>query len=234
MKKRVTLAICAEFIVIAGLLVFVMPRGAPAGTRFSFDAEFRGSAEGGETSTTVPALSGGTPIFSKTVFVPYPLNTLFFTVSAQADSHSGVALHLECLIDGAPCTPDFGGPAADAPPGWITPHKIFNYDVDYILPDGITIATAGDGGGGTGDEHDNTVEHSWCIPVKPGIHTVSLNMGNSCGESLTPTCAAGIDVTVFMENENYNIDGTFLTANNACVASLAPSPTATPTPAGAP
>jgi hypothetical protein len=229
MRKHLTITLSA-LIAALSLLVFFVVKEAPAGTRFSFDAEFRGSAEGGETSTTATALSGGVPIFSKTVFVPNRVNTLFFTISTQADNHNGVALQLECLIDGNPCTPDFGGPAADAPPGWITPHKLFDYDVDYILPDGVTLATAGDGGGGAGDSHDNSLEHTWCIPVTPGLHTVSLNMGNSCGEALTPVCDPSVDTTVFIENENYIIDGSFLTAGNACVASFAPSPAASPTP----
>jgi hypothetical protein len=234
MKKRVTVSASA-LLTAVGLLIFFVVREAPAGTRFTFDAEFRGSAEGGETSTTLSALTGGSNIYNKTVFVPSPVNTLLFTISTQADSHQGVALQLLCLIDGKACAPDFGGVSADAPPGWITPHKIFNYDVDYLMPDGITLNTFGDGGGGTGDEHDNSVEHTWCIPVRPGVHTVSLNMGNSCGEPLTPTCAPGAG-TVFMENINFNIDGAYLTAGNACAASLppapSPTPTATPTPAG--
>src|SRR5579859_2165268 len=102
MKKRVTVAASA-LLTAVGLLVFFVVREAPAGTRFTFDAEFRGSAEGGETSTTLSALTGGSNIYNKTVFVPSPVNTLLFTISTQADSHQGVALQLLCLIDGKAC-----------------------------------------------------------------------------------------------------------------------------------
>jgi hypothetical protein len=193
----------AGFVTALGLILLWMPKPASAQLLIRLDSEFHGTAEGGEISTTTPALSGGTQIFSKTVFVPFGFSTGYLTISTQGDSHGGVALQLECLVDGSACSPDFGGPAADAPAGWITPSKHFNYTSTYTLPDG-TVTSGGDGGGGNGDMHDNSINHTWCVNLKPGVHTFSINLGNSCGGSLTPSCTGAS--TVFLENVHFYID----------------------------
>src|ERR1700730_1820298 len=206
MDKRIFIA-AGLLSAAAGSLALGLRPAMGQATRRTLAAQIKGKDE---IFTIAPALKGGSLIYQKTVLVPGHDNVLLFEVSGQGDSHHGVALQLQCLIDGKPCTPDFGGPAAAAPPGWITPHKLFNIDADYILPDGVTLTNVGDGGGGTGDEHDNTVQHEWCIPVSTAkLHTVPLLRGNSCGEPLTPKCADG-NGTVFMENVNFIIDSTFL------------------------
>ena len=193
----------ASFVIALGLMVLWMPKPASAQALIRLDSEFHGEAEGGEMPTYIPALAGGTQIFSKTLLVPSGYSTAYVTISGQGDDHYGVALQLECLVDQYVCSPDFGGASADAPAGWITPLKHFNYDADYFLPDGSEIS-GGDGGGGNGDLHDNSVNHTWCFNVRPGVHTFSIKLGNSCGESLTPACSQ--PSYVFMENIHFYID----------------------------
>ena len=193
----------AGFLIALGLIVLWMPKPASAQALIRLDSEFHGATEGGEVFTFRSALAGGTQIWSKTVLVPSGFSTAYVTISTQGDDHEGVALQLECLVDNYLCSPDFGGPSADAPQGWITLLKHFNYESDYLLPDG-SFFSGGDGGGGNGDMHDNSINHTWCVNVRPGVHTFSIKMGNSCGESSTPDCSK--DSGVSMENINFYID----------------------------
>ena len=177
----------ASFVIALGLIVLWMPKPASAQALIRLDSEFRGSKEGGDVYTYVPALAGGTQIWSKTLVVPSGYNTAYVTISTQGLDEFGVALQLECLVDNYLCSPDFGNDLAGAPAGWITPLKHFNYDAGYFLPDGSGFS-GGDNEGGNGDMDDNSVNHTWCFNVRPGAHTFSIKMGTSCGESLTPDC----------------------------------------------
>lgn len=196
----------ASLVIALGLIVLWMPKPASAQALIRLDSEFHGSKEGGSVYTYVPALAGGTQIWSKTLVVPSGYNTAYVTISTEGEDFFGVALQLECLVDNYVCSPDFSGGEFDAPAGWITPLKHFFYDTEYFLPDG-TPAYAGDLLGGTGDMHDNSINHTWCFNVKPGTHTFSIKMGNSCGQYLTPYCGDE-DATpyVVMENINFYID----------------------------
>ena len=196
----------AGFVIALALMVLWMPKPASAQALIRLDSEFHGSAEGGEVYTWVPAKSGGTQIWSKTLFVPSGFSTAYVTISTQGDDHLGVALQLLCLVDNYACSPDFG--AGDgAPAGWITPLKHFNYESCYVLPDG-TIGCGGDGNGLSGDIHDNSVNHTWCFNVRPGVHTFSIKMGTSCGEYLTPSCSyySSDQYAVYLENIHFYVD----------------------------
>ena len=121
------------------------------------------------TSTVLPGPlgTGGTLVYTKTLFVPR--RTLFVTFSGTGDGHGGAALLMACLVDGVPCRPEGGSPT-----GWITLQKV---------PTSPAIPTTGNncnnGGGGTADCHDNAVNYSWCTNVTRGVHTVTLRLASS-------------------------------------------------------
>jgi hypothetical protein len=170
-----------------------------------------------ESSTDVPARSGGTVIYSKTLMVPGG-NTLFVTFHGTGDQHAGVGLELLCQVDGTNCNPGSGDVGrSDSAPGWVTLGKHFNYDTTYFLPDGSS-ASGGDGSGGNGDQHDNTISYSWCFPdISSGPHTVTISLGNSCGDAPTPSCAgAPIDPIVYVEASHIDIDVGQLPKGSAC------------------
>ena len=114
--------------------------------------------------------------------------------------HGGAASWFSCrIIDAAGgaslCLTPGGGGAAGAPFGWSSKNKHHNYNTSYTRPDGV-VTSSGDGGGGTGDIHDNSLSHQWCAKVKRGrLLTVELRMATSD----TPNA-------VFIENTNYYID----------------------------
>ena len=92
--------------------------------------------------------------------------------------------------------------------------KHFNYDTEYWVP-GYGLFSDGDYAfieefyGGSGDVHDNNISHTWCVNVRPGTHTFSIKMGNSCFEYLTPDCYAYLPYEfnlVAMSNINFYID----------------------------
>jgi hypothetical protein len=183
---------------------FAIPQDAEAqGVLKRLSAEWN---EGGEqaTATTAnplgfPVLPDGTAIYSKTVFTG-SASTLYVTFETQGDAHNGAANWFSCrIIDSAGprlCDTPGGGGAAGAPHGWTSKNKHFNYNTTYTLPDG-TIASGGDGGGGQGDTHDNSISHEWCAQVsRDEAVTVELRMATSDAGS-----------TVFIENTNVYIDG---------------------------
>jgi hypothetical protein len=120
----------------------------------------------------------GALVYTNTVLTDDTVNTLYVTITAVGDDHFGAAEWLSCRIDGAPCNPGQGG-ADFAPPGWLSVVKYFNYDTTYTTPDGTSGNTAGDGGGGTGDQHDNNFTYTWCTPILPGTHTVDIRQATS-------------------------------------------------------
>ena len=75
----------ASFVIALGLIVLWMPKPASAQALIRLDSEFRGSKEGGDVYTYVPALAGGTQIWSKTLVVPSGYNTAYVTISTQGD-----------------------------------------------------------------------------------------------------------------------------------------------------
>ncbi len=178
--------------------------------------------DGTETFTDVTAdaamVNDGIVVYSKTVFVPLGQNTLFVTLSTTADTHDGAAAWLSCRLNGAFCTPGFGGAGA-TPPGWINLNKHKNY----------ALGLNGDGGGGAGDMHDNSLYYQWCTPVKPGINNVELKLASSGPDFETGTGA--VPPTVFFEAAHIYIDSSRMTNNDACRPER---PTPPPPPAATP
>src|SRR5260370_32361171 len=135
------------------------------------------------TETTTPSAVPGINAYTKTVLVPSTDNTLYVTISAVGDTHKGNAGWFSCNLDGDPtlvptgsyCNPGSGG-AAGAPAGWLSLEKHFNYD--FVTYNGGL--TGGDGSGGNGDTHDNSIQYQWCVSVGPGsMHTVQIRLASS-------------------------------------------------------
>ncbi len=167
--------------------------------------------DGTETSTTATAdpATGedGIPVFQKTLFVPAGVNTLYVTISTTGDTHDGAALWLSCRVNGAFCNPGFGG-AAGAPPGWIALQKHKNWV-------GISGFLSGDGGGGGGDVHDNSMYYTWCVktPTAGGPARFELRLASSGSDFETGGVAPP---TVFFEAAHVYIDASRITGPNQC------------------
>jgi hypothetical protein len=116
-----------------------------------------------EISTTVAPSAGGgggTPFFSKTVYVPASLSqtpVLFVTISGTGDGHGGSAHAFSCNVDGALC--NSGSSSALSLTGWVALQKH----------------------NATDDLHDNNINYKWCAITTPGAHTVNLKMASSIG-----------------------------------------------------
>ncbi len=164
----------------------------------------------------LPSGNGGLVIYKKSEFVPAgQVNTMFITVSGTGDTHNGARLQLAAKIDGKACS-DGGNPVGSAPPGWTTVSRHKNYNAgDFVL--GVT-PFGGDGGGGAGDLHDNSIHYEWCCPVDftaDGTHTFEVRMA-SVPDFAEPTLT-GIPPVVFMEGTFFYVDGAKIKSTNRCV-----------------
>lgn len=146
-----------------------------------------------------PGGQGGTVIYNKNFFVADDINTLYVTISATGDTHGGARLQLACLVDGRPCNP---GPSTvgGAPPGWFTAKRFDNYNDNYV-----GTGFGGDGGGGAGDVHDNSIHKTWCTPfeTKAGTHNVQIKMASNAA----PGDPGSVGQFVFLEAVDFTIDG---------------------------
>jgi hypothetical protein len=177
------------FTMMSGLIVagFLVLSQSNAGVVRRKAADFR-NFDGTETSTT--SAPPGIPIWSKTIPIKPGEKVLYVTLSTTADTHFGAANWFSCNVDGDFCNGGAGG-AAGAPAGWIALNK---------MPAPTTSTNCNDGGGGTGDCHDNRVYYSWCKVIEPPpngptTRTVNLRMASSDGTSV-----------VFMEAAHFFID----------------------------
>ena len=172
-------------ITVAVSAITVGVRADSLGEIHRLAAEFRW-AEFASATTASANGADGTLVYTKTLFVPR--NTLFVTIHATADVHGGAALQMACLVDGVPCRPEpveIGG----APIGWVTLQRIPAVDPP------ATVSNCNNGGGGSGDCHDNNITYSWCTSVRPGVHTVDLKLASSLS-----------GVAVFLEKAQIYID----------------------------
>ena len=135
--------------------------------RLSADFQYGPPPERGSITTAGANGTGGTLIYSKTLFVPR--RTVFVTFHATASVHHGAVLLMACLVDGVPCRPEPSEPGYP-PSGWI---RLQN------LPAPVNSTNCDDGDGGSGDCHDNNVTYSWCTNVRPGVHTIDLRLASS-------------------------------------------------------
>jgi len=163
-------------------------------------AEFR---FGAEQVTTITAVAGGVPdgslIYTTKFLLPATQKTVFVTLSTTGDAHAGDALWFSARINGKFCNQGNQG-AGFAPPGWIPLQKHFSYDPPVAYTSGgVSGQMSGDGGGGTGDMHDNGIYYTWCCPAElllPGLtNQVTIRMATSNAGS-----------PVFVERSHYYVD----------------------------
>lgn len=182
---------------------------AASGPLFRLSADYETFGNPSEVFTNVaplPGGAGGKVIYDKLVVVPADVNTLYVTISAVGDGHGGARLELACLVDGLPCNAG-GNPIGDSPTGWLTALRHKDYNDNYA----ITNLFSGDGSGGAGDLHDNTVYYTWCMRVsEPGArHDVQVKLG-----SKTPIGERGGNV--FLEAIHFFIDASFIEGEDQC------------------
>lgn len=167
--------------------VFTLVGCIPPQRILRHSAEFRFGAEQLTTATADPAGvgAGGTVIYSKSLPIPSSERTLFVTLSTTGDTHGGSASWFSALLNGTACNPGDEG-AGFAPRGWIPLQK---------NPDG---GPGGDGGGGPGDLHDNSIYYTWCCVrgLRPGeTNQVEIKMASSIAGQF-----------VFIERSHFYID----------------------------
>jgi hypothetical protein len=198
MKSRPVLG--AALLVAGTILLVALPFPADAQVLQRHVAEFRFGGEQIATNTAAafPGPPDGNLIYFKTFPLPATAATVFVTLSTTGDAHEGVAHWFSARINGVPCSRGNEG-AGFAPAGWIPLQKHFDYDppVTYTS-NGVGGQTTGDGGGGTGDMHDNGIYYTWCCleEVRPGaLNRVDIKMATSLAG--TP---------VFVERSHYYVD----------------------------
>jgi len=167
-----------------------------------------------ELVTSNPPLEGGEGglvIYEKTMFIDASHNTAFVTISATGDAHGGARSEFTALIDGVVCNPG-GNPVGGSPPGWVTLQRHADYNVYGLAPGYL-----GDGGGGAGDVHDNSIYYTWCCKLPPPpadttgrliTATVKMASGDPPGlESGGP---------VFIEAAHFYVDVNKIKEENQC------------------
>lgn len=154
------------------------------------------------TNLSVPGIA----IYTRVINVPNNANTVFVTMGTTGDQHCGTDQWFNANVDGLDCYPASGG-ASGTPAGWISLGAHVNYD-------GVTYnggVAGGDGGGGSGDMHDNGIYYTWCCNAQPGLRAVQVRMAsaNNGGGDIVPGFPCELDI-VFIEQAHFFIDSTFL------------------------
>lgn len=232
MKKTnltILMTVCTAFLCTSFLAVQLhgqaLERISAQYLRFDFTETVCAAATAGcPLASGAPPGSGGKLVYTHPIFVPLGGSpVLYVDFAAQADQHGGGAEYLSCIIDDntparLPCNAGTGG-AGGAPAGWVNASHHFQYNKDSA-GEAITYCngtscglTSGDGGGGQGDEHDNTLFAHWCVHVTPGSHTVSLRLAASPTVSVNPV---GISNVVFFEAGHIFIDVNAPLPGNDC------------------
>ena len=179
-----TLAKAGAVAALAALMIAGVTTSASAGSSDTalhrLAADYQNTASLGnqiqgvdEVQTTLPPSSnglGGTPVYSKTLSVPY--DVVFITFSAQADTHNSSALLMSANVtdeDGNKqlCQPLAGqtGPGGGNQfTGWYT---LLKQPVTGLTGATTPPTNCNDGGGGSADCHDNTIYFSCCARVTP-------------------------------------------------------------------
>jgi hypothetical protein len=103
---------------------------------------------------------------------------MYVTLSAVGDTHGNNAAQAQCEVDGVPCATGNIGSDEASGAGWVVLER------------------------NERDEHDNTVNYTWCVPVdktKKNKHVVVLNLQDLCNGSSVND--------VFIEQVNVFVDG---------------------------
>jgi hypothetical protein len=193
--------------VLAGMCAVVLwlPTDTEAGVLNRLGANFK-NFDGTESFTNIapsgfPPGSGGAVIYSRSVLVPPGAHTLYLTISATGDSHGGAKAQYSALTNGVACRTNPNG-VDGAPSGWITLTH---------LPSPSSNAAynpCNEGGGGTGDCHDNTVMYTWCCTITPQllptVKTATFKLAS--GKPFPGSTAA--PSLVFLEKAHFYVDST--------------------------
>jgi len=157
------------------------------------------------------ALTGGTAVYTKVVFVPAGANTIYVTMSTTGDGHDGAASCFTALVDGAFFNAGTQGAAACADGDLAPPTQVGGWVNLLKTPAGGGAVNCNDGGGGDGDCHDNGIYYTWCTPITPGTHTVEVRMATDTQNSV-----------VFIEQAFFYVDASFIKGSNRCVQTPVP------------
>lgn len=174
-------------VVVALLLIVAQAGPSQAGPNVKLIAISRVCALTGcadEIITNLPpsaTATGGMVIYSQALHME-DANVAIINISATGDSHFGARLMLACTFDGVACD---STPATVplSPAGWVTLQRHRDYNLDYTGPGFV-----GDGFGGAGDLHDNSINYTWCATVPDLDHpdvdlrTVTLKLGAGPGD----------------------------------------------------
>lgn len=209
MKRNFSIPTVIALLLVGGLLGanLVTPAvgQAPGSFLRRFAANFTTFGNPPELVTTeqpAPNGGGGEVIYDKDVTVPGDVNVMYVTVSAVGDTHFGARLQLACLIDDVPCNPG-ANPIGGAMSGWVTVQRHKDYNLNYA-PGGEPFV--GDGGGGAGDLHDNTVYYTWCAPLE-GQGAGTRNVKVKFASGAVPGEPASEGAEVFLEGVHFFVDG---------------------------
>lgn len=148
-------------------------------------AQYRFGPEQVTQSAALPLGLGGSPIFTEVFNLPSDQHTVFVTLSTTGDTHGGAASWFTASVNGVVCNKGNEG-AGFAPTGWIPLQKHRDSQ------------PGGDGGGGIGDLHDNSIYYTWCCieGIKPGgANTVQIRMASSLSNQ-----------PVFIERSHFYVD----------------------------
>jgi hypothetical protein len=183
-------------------LLAAIPASATNLQRLS--AEFQNSTSlgsDGEIVTNAPAGpngTGGIVVYDKMVGFPADVNVLYVTFSGNADTHNGSALLMTATVNGNLIEPlagqlGTGGGGPTEQTGWYTLSK---------LPAALTGNNCNDGGGGTGDCHDNAVMFSGCYALGPNDDKKTAHV-----QVMLADMPGGGDNLAFYERATFYIDG---------------------------
>jgi hypothetical protein len=215
-KARLTLILLAVAIVISagavtGLLRASLTNASDGNSGFirRYVAQWTTGKEISTSLQPAPHATGGIAAYDVDFFTAHDINTLYVTVAAVGDDHSGARSDLACLLDGTPCNDTETDPVAEAPSGWVTVMRHPNYNRNYasgFTPDGTGDTPGGtfrgDRGGGAGDLHDNSINYTWCTPIKDsGPHHVQIRLAaQNVDRAASPPL-------VFIEAAHFYVDG---------------------------
>ena len=158
-----------------------------------------------------PPGSGGLTIYEKTMFIDASHNTAYVTISATGDTHRGSRSEFTAAINGVVCNPG-GNPVGGSPPGWVTLQRHADYNVYGLAP-----GYGGEGGGGAGDVHDNSIYYTWCckLPRPPADATGRL-ITATVGMASGPSPETGLSEIVFIEGVHFYVDVNKIKEENQC------------------
>ncbi len=224
--KRCIASSLAVVLVAFFLLAVLVPSAEAQGYIRRYAANFRawGAGDVVEISTILPAAAGppgagGLLIYDKSFVTSDDVNVIYVTISTTGDVHAGARSQFTALLDGEVCNRG-SIPIGAGPPGWITLQRHLNYNIFGLSP-----GYGGDGGGGAGDAHDNSIHYTWCCraALVEGLRNVKVKMASACPAG---SCGpAAMEPRVFIEGAYFYIDGSNVRSADRCVQDTTPLPT---------